>query len=108
MMINQFNNVYIAEYKWELIHLYNKNISCSEYLKYDIFKNIIYIYFDLDLAKKIIDAINSYKKVLIDFVNKKAKIIAVKDYKFENDLLKYFKPNFIESDLSNNDLEKGD
>lgn len=97
------SGIYIVKKKYQLIHLLNEFEKKSEYLDYFKFSNLLYQSFTEDYIKKILEAINSDKTLLIDFDKDVVNLIEEKDPKFEDNFAKYFNPetakNWLDSDI---------
>ena len=99
---NKLKGIYLAYKRWELMWLENKELDQKTSFKYFDFEKIINMNFPIDMAKKILEHINcGDRKVILDFDNKKAKVVLTKDEPFENALKQYFDPNFIAKTIEN-------
>ena len=81
--------VYIAEKKFDLIWLKNKITESNQTLGYDQFRTLLFQSFTEDQIKKILEAINSSEKLLIDFDKSKVKKVVLKDEPFLKTMNKY-------------------
>lgn len=82
--------IYIVEKKYEKIRLTNKIEEKQTYMDYFKFHNLLFQSFNEDYIKKILNALNSEKKLLIDFDKDIVKQIVDKEPKFEDNFSKYF------------------
>lgn len=87
--------IYLVEKKWDLIWLKNKIEDKEETLPYFKFQNFLYQSFDEDYIKKILEAINCEKKLLIDFDKSVVKIVVEKEQPFIKTMTPFFKVDTV-------------
>lgn len=110
--MNNLQGIYIVQRKWDLIYLNNKKSQIEEYMNYYVFEKLLIQKFDGDKVKKILDEINSEKKLLIDFDKSLVKIIKEKEIRFIDSFGRYFTAVAAQDWLDNvedyeNNLYKG-
>ena len=99
---DQLTGLYISYKKWELIWLENKKLDKKVSFNYFDFSDLLHKKFPDEKCKKILEHINcGDRKVILDFDKIEAKVVIQKDEPFENALMPYFKPSFIENVISN-------
>lgn len=100
-MQNNISGIFILQRplfvnKVSLVNTKTKELEIVDYFEFEkILKNI----FDLDKVNKILDCINNYEKVLIDFNKKIAKLITTKDCDFNNILQSSLNAKTVAMDL---------
>lgn len=98
--------IYLVEKKWERIWLKNKFQDTVETLDYFTFHNLLFQSFDSDYIKKILEALNSEKKLIIDFDKDIVKVIVSKDQPFIKALAPYFNPAMVEEWYNNEEYDE--
>lgn len=68
-------------------------------IDYFQFKNLLVAIFDADYIVKILDALNSNKRLIIDFDNAVVKLIEEKDIDFKKILSTYFNPQQVQNEI---------
>lgn len=102
------SGIFVVEKKWGLIWLKNKVENKSENLNYFKFETLLHRSFDESTIKKILEAINCEKKLLIDFDNSFVKVIKEPEVKFEDCFSKYFNTQCVEEWLENGEHIESD
>ena len=99
--INNINGIFIIKRDYgNTVSLFNKLTNSQEIVDYFAFEAKLPMYFNKETVKKILDHINNYRKVLIDFDKKIARVIVEKDYDFKKVIYSYMNAGVVESDLN--------
>lgn len=85
--------------RWDLIWLEDKSINKQDALNYFKFEGYLRQIFNGEYLKKILDAINTDKVLIIDFDEGKAKVVKEKDRPYIQEMTKYFTPSYQQSVL---------
>ena len=94
--------VFIVKKSEDRIWLENKPLDILHLLDYFKFEVLLHQHFEADYIKKILEALCSDKKLIIDFDKNIVKIIKEKEYYFKNNFLRYFNANNIQEELDGN------
>lgn len=94
-MTKIISGTFRIEKKWDLIWFISQNKQSKEVIKQDIFMKYLLNVFDFDYAHKILEAINSDKKLIIDFDNGIVKLIKDKDEPFIKSMKTFFNINYL-------------
>ena len=98
--INDITGIFIVKRGYEnTVELINKSTNYQEVVDYFAFKKKLPTYFDQSTVNKILDHINCYRRLLIDFDKKIARLITEKDYDFSKAINAYMTPQAVENDL---------
>lgn len=93
------NDVFVVELKWGMIRICNKVKNINECIKIDVFRTLLLQSFDSDACDKIMDAILSEDKLIIDFKKEKVKKVEQIYSKYEDSLLFYMNSDNIQLEL---------
>jgi len=98
--MEQFNQeitgIYLAYRRWELYWLENKKQNQQISMDYFKLDKILHKKFPNNVCVKILEHINCDRKVALDFDNIVAKVVVEKDEPFENQVLKFLDPKFVQ------------
>lgn len=93
------SGIYLLYKKWELYWLENKKESKQFSIDYFKLDKVLHKKFPNDTCVKILEHVNCDRKVALDFDNVIAKVILEKDEPFENQILRYMDPKFIQQTI---------
>ena len=100
--MNKIKGVFLVKRDYgNKVSLLNKATNSMNLLDYFEFKEQLPFYFSIDTVNKILDNINCERKVIIDFDNKKAKLIKEKEFDFTKVIPSYLTPSNVENELFN-------
>lgn len=83
------------------VSLFNVETKASTTENYFDFKNVLIRIYGIKRADNILDNINCYRKVLLDFNNNTAKLFVEKDADFNQVIKDYMKPENIAAEYEN-------
>lgn len=86
----KLTGVFVVEKKWNLIWLKNKVKNINESFNYFKFESLLHQIFDEEKVKKILDALNTENKLLIDFDKAFVKLIKEPEPDFKQYYGAYF------------------
>lgn len=96
--MTNISGTYIIQWQWNLYWLLNTLDKTKEVINKDKLTLFLAPIFNIEKIKYIFDELQDGKKVLVDFDNKKAKLILQKEKPYENYLLNYLNSAKIEED----------
>ena len=106
-MINKIEGVFVVKRGFDnTVILLNSKLNSQKTVDYFEFRQLLFRYFSPEKITKLLDYINSGEKLIIDFDKAIVKLIATKDYDFNNVLKSQLNPKNIENILT--DIYFGD
>lgn len=102
MLESQINGIFVLKREFgNNISLLNTNTKALEYMDYFKFKPLLEKAFGLEKSRKILELINCYNKVILDFDKAIAKLIKDKPCDFNKVISSYLNTENIENEYNN-------
>jgi len=98
-MDNKVKGIYIVEKKYDLVWLTDGKTKSTESLNYFKFSSLLTQAFTEKQIKIILEEINCFRKVILDFDKGIAKKIIDKEPNYTDAMKPFFKPNYIQNQL---------
>lgn len=89
------SGIYLVYIRWDLIWFENKIKNESFTVKYPELQALLLQHFDSDYCKKILESINKFEKVIIDFDKDIVRKVIEKDIPYTEDMKKYFTASYV-------------
>lgn len=100
-MQNNITGVFILKREFgNNVSLLNTKTNSLEYIDYFKFKQILERSYGIERSNKILENINCYNKVILDFEKNVAKLIKDKDFDFKKVISGYMTPEHVENEYS--------
>lgn len=96
MQNSLITGIYLIYIRWDLIWFENKVLNKSFTMKDYELRALLLSHFDEDYTNKILESINKYEKVIIDFDKNSVKRVIEKEVPFIDIMKKYFSTKNLE------------
>lgn len=92
------SGIYILEYKWTLYWLFDNKNNTKEVISKEKLLYFLAPLFTIDKINRVFEELYNEKRILVDFDNKKLKLIVEKETPFLQAMLPYFNAKQIEKE----------
>jgi len=101
-MENKISGIFVLKREFgNNVSLLNTNTKALEYMDYFKFKPILEESYGIDKAKIILENVNCYNKVILDFDKNVAKLVKEKDCNFKQTIYSMMTPQAVETEYLN-------